>query len=120
VDVFADVALLGEQRRSRVQADPERDPSRGEFFVDRLSGLQRALRRREGDEEGVALGVDLDSRSSAAGLAHDAPMLREPLRVRLGAKLVQELGRALHVRKEESDGARRTDGARRKIGPHVP
>jgi hypothetical protein len=40
VDVFADVTLRCEKRRSCVQANPERDRSRCEFIRDRLSGLQ--------------------------------------------------------------------------------
>ena len=39
------------------------------------------------------------------GLAQDAAMLPQRLRVLLGAQLVQELGRALHVGEEEGDGA---------------
>jgi hypothetical protein len=98
VDVFADVALLREEWRSCVQADPKSDRSGHEPLCDRLGGFECVWRRREGDEERVALGVDLDTASSDTGFAHDSPVRSELLGVGLGAELVEELGRALDVR----------------------
>jgi hypothetical protein len=63
--------------------------------------------RREGEEEGVALGIDLDTALCGTRLPHDPPVLGECPRIRVGAELVQELGRALDVGKEEGDGASR-------------
>ena len=66
---------------------------------------ERPGRRREGEEEGVALRVDLDAAVASARLADDAAVLGERLRVGLGAELVQQPRRALDVGEEEGDGA---------------
>ena len=55
----------------------------------------------------VALRVDLDSTLGNARLTDDAPVLRKYICVRLRAELVEELRRALDVREEECDSARR-------------
>jgi hypothetical protein len=104
VHVGADVALLGQERRARVQAHPHRE-------LERLLRLARRGERagggREGDEEGIALGVDLDPVVAGEGLAQDAPVGGERFGVRLRAQLVQQPGRALDVGEEEGDGADR-------------
>ena len=74
--------------------------------------MDRTWRRREGEEERVALRVDFDSPLLCARVADDAPVFGERLRVRLGAELVQQPRRALDVREEEGDGAAR------EIAPH--
>ena len=68
---------------------------------------ERARRSRKGEEEGVALRIDLDPAVAAARLADQAPVLGERLRVRIGAELVEQPRRALNVGEEEGDGARR-------------
>ena len=80
VDVAADVALLGQERRPRVQADPHLDRAGGERLGHRRRGGERARRGREGEEEGVALRVDLDAalarrrpRGSRAGARRAPP-----------------------------------------------
>ena len=111
VDVVADVALLGDERRARVQADPHLDRARRERLGHRRGRGERPGARREGEEEGVALRVDLDPALGGARLADHAAVLGERLRVRLGAELVQQLRRALDVGEEEGDGAARGDRA---------
>ena len=69
----------------------------------------------EGEEERVALGVDLGSASLRASVAHDPPVLGERCGVALGAELVESLRRALDVGEEERDGARRQVGAHGEI-----
>ena len=107
VDVAADVALLGEERRAGVHAD--RAPGSGPDASARRCGgcRERGGRGREGEEEGVALRVDLDPALGGARVADHAAVLGERLRVGLGAELVQELRRALDVGEEEGDGAGR-------------
>jgi hypothetical protein len=102
VDVSADIALVGEQRRSRMDAHPDANGTGGELFTRGRRGRQRAWCRWEGDEEGVALRVDLDPALRGDRVADHAPVLCQRLRVRLGAELVQQLRRALHVREEEA------------------
>src|SRR6476469_1500110 len=70
-------------------------------------------RRREGvpgagesDEEGVALGVDLNAAVAGERLAQEAPVLGQCIRVGV-AELVQQLRRALDVGEEEGDSAGR-------------
>jgi hypothetical protein len=107
VHVSADVPLLGEQRRPRVQSDPDLDRARGERLGEATCRRYRPWRRRKGEEEGVALGVHLDPALGAARLPDHTAVLGEHLRVALGAKLVQELCRALNVREEERHGTGR-------------
>jgi hypothetical protein len=65
VHVRADVALAGQQRRPRVEAHPHRDRERLLRFASRG---ERPGRGREGDEERVALSVDLDAAVPGEGL----------------------------------------------------
>ena len=107
VHVDPDVALLGHVRRAGVDADAHQDRPRGKSLPRDRGCLQRTRRCWEGDEEGVPLGVDFDAALGAEGLAEDAAMLTERLGIGSSAKLLQELGRALHVGKEEGDGSGR-------------
>jgi hypothetical protein len=105
MDVAADVALVGEERRPRVQADAHRDGAGGERLIERRSRLKRARSGREGEEERVSLGVHLDPALGGARLPNDTPVLGESGRVGLRAERVQQAGRALDVREEEGDRA---------------
>ena len=107
VHVAADVALLGQERRTRVQANPHSDRAQGEALGEGRSRCDRARSRREGEEKGVSLGVDLDPAFSSACRPDHAAALGEGLCVGLGAQLVQQPGRALHVGEEEGDRAGR-------------
>ena len=49
----------------------------------------------------------LDAAVGAESLSKDASVLAKRLRVLLGAELMQQLGRALHVGEEKRDGAGR-------------
>jgi hypothetical protein len=102
VDVNPDVALVGHYRLTCVQADPHADRP----FVQRLLGVPRSCERifctREGDEEGIALGIDLDATMAAKSVAQKAPVFSECLRIAV-AELVQELSRPFDVREEEGD-----------------
>jgi hypothetical protein len=69
-------------------------------------GSERGVRRRESEEEGLALVVDLTAASLFDGLPQDLLMLGEDGSVLL-AQLLQEPGRALDVREEERDRPRR-------------
>ena len=126
MDVAADVALFSYERRPRVQADSDQHPARCELVGDLGRSREGAPRRRESDEERVALCVNLDSPVSATGFAHDAPVFPERLRVSVDPELAQERRRALDVREEERDRSGRkvrTHGyilalsARRAPGP---
>jgi hypothetical protein len=77
----------------------------------------RIHRRREDDEEGVALRVDLAAARQLEGVAQQLSVLGDCLPVAI-AQLTFEPGRALHVCEEEGDRsggqlAHRPLGARR-------
>ena len=55
------------------------------------SSLERALCCREGVEEGIALGVHFHTVVGGAGLADQATVLGQCLRIALGSELVQQL-----------------------------
>ena len=100
VDIDSNVALVSHDRLTCVQAHPHADRP----LVQRLLGVpcrcQRILRTCEGDEERVALGIDLDATVAAKRLPQKAPVFSERLRVAV-AELVQKLRRSFDVREEE-------------------
>ena len=79
VDVGADITLLRQQRRAGVEAHPH---GQLELLLRLARCVERAGRGREGNEERVALRVDLDAAVALERLAHDAPVLGERVRVR--------------------------------------
>ena len=107
VDVVSDVALIRDERRTRVQADTQLDRPRCQSVRHRLRCRNRPLDGREGEEEGVSLVVDLDPALGRARLAHDVPVLGEGVRIRFRTQLVQEQRRPFDVGEEERDRAGR-------------
>ncbi len=104
VDVDADVALAGHDRRPGVDTDP--DPDGFVERLDLLGGTDRVVRPAEGDEERVALRVDLDPVVTGERGAQDAPMRGEQVGVVI-AMLVEETRRTLDVGEQEGHGAGR-------------
>jgi hypothetical protein len=86
MDVAAYVPLVGQQRCPRVQTDAHGDRTGAECLGEGRGRSDRTRRGREGEEEGVALRIHLDSAVGATGLPNDSPMLRERLRIALGAE----------------------------------
>ena len=88
VDIGPDVTLVGQVGRACMNPHPDPNLIGGQTLA--------CLRRRddcvrgrwERDKERVALGVNLDSVVGGVGVAHDAPMLGQSLRVTLGSELV--------------------------------
>ena len=116
VDVDPDVALARQRRRARVQAHAHARSARPRAPRWPASAAAAApWRRRESDEERVALGVDLDAAVRDERIAKDTPVLRECLGVRVRAERVQQPRRALDVGEEERDGSAREIGAHRRV-----
>ena len=107
VHVVSDVAFVRHERRACVQADAHMDRAGRQRLCKRSRSCERAGRRREGEEERISLGVDLDPALGRTRLSYHPTVLGECLGVRLGPERLQELRRALDVRKEERDGASR-------------
>ena len=61
---------------------------------------------REGDKEGVALGIDLVAVVPLKGATQHGPALAEHLGV-LHAQVLHEARRAFDIREEQRDGSRR-------------
>ena len=89
VDVDADVALGGHGRSARVEAHAHGDRPGSELPLSRAGRRDGACRGREGDEEGISLGVDLHAsvvrrtRRGGRGGARRAP--RRSARARAAA-----------------------------------
>ena len=111
VHIGANVAFVGEQGHSRVQAHPYVDRPFAQGIPDRAGRFERALLRREGNEERIALRVDLNPASGAKCLAQDPPVLGQGFRVLSRTQLMEELRRAFDVGEEEGDPAGREIGA---------
>jgi hypothetical protein len=90
MNVLARVALLSAQRPPRVQADPEMDRPRRQFFGHHAGSLESIGGRGKGDKKGIALRVDLDAASCGTCFSHNAPVGSERLGIRLHAEFVQE------------------------------
>ena len=107
MDVVADVALLGEQRRPGVEPGTHADRARGKRLRHGRGGREGARRRREREEERVALRIDLDSAAGHARLAYRPAVLGQSVGVGICAELMEQLRRPLHVGEEEGDRAGR-------------
>ena len=103
MDVHADVALVRNGRLPRVDAHPNREL---EPALRLLGRGQRVGGPGEGDEERVALCVDLDAAVTLERLAQHAAVLFQQPGVGLPV-LAQQPGRAFDVREQEGDGAGR-------------
>jgi len=62
-----------------------------------MSRLDRSRRSREGNEHGIALGVNFDAAETGADPANEAAMFSERLRVSVCPKLVEQPRRAFYV-----------------------
>ena len=102
VDVDADIALARDRRRAGVDADAHAD--RAVDPLDLLGRGERVVRATEGDEERVALGVDLDPGMAREDRAQLAPVLGEQVHVAL-AVLMEQARRTLDVGEQEGDRA---------------
>ena len=86
MNVRTDVSIVGQQRRTGVEAHAHRHL---ELLLRLARGLDRSGCCRERDEEGVALRVDLDAAVPVECLAQHVAMLGETARVVLGTEVVQ-------------------------------
>ena len=107
MDVVADVALVRQQRRARVQPGSHLNRARSERSRHRLGCDYGTGGCREREEEGVALRVDLDAALGSACLADRPAMLGQSFGVGIGSELVEQPRRALDVGEEERDRAGR-------------
>ena len=102
VDVEPDVTLLGQSRLACVQPHSYLDGAAREGAL-AVAGSGDGVRGpRERNEEGVALGIDLDAVAFGDGRAKQPAVLVKCLRI-VVTELVQELRRALDVGEEERD-----------------
>ena len=106
VDVDAYVPLFRGNRRSRMEAHAHADRPAGERLLSARSRRDSADRRRECVEEGVALGVDLDTVVSGERVSQGAPVVGEDRGIAV-AMLLDQPRRALDVGEEQRDRARR-------------
>ena len=112
VDICADVPLGRPDRGARVDPDADPDGAGSQGTTAILGGLERAVRRREREEEGVALGVDLYAAVTSEGLPQHATVLGEQVRVGGLAEPVQQSGRTLDI------GEQKRDSSGRQVGAH--
>ena len=106
MDVDADVAFCGDGRSARVDAHPDVHRCRGERALRVVSGGHSIGCAGERYEEGVALGVDLDPVVGGERGPKESSLCRQLFGIPL-AKLTKKPGRALYVREEQRDRARR-------------
>ena len=107
MDVGPHVPLVGAERRTGVDPDPNPDRCRLERRTRLGRGRERTGSRAKGDKEGVPLSVDLDAVVTVECGAEQSTMLRERFGVGGVTETVQQAGRSLDVREQESDGSRR-------------
>ena len=114
VDADPDVPLGCGNRLGGV--DPHPDPdlpairpgvrAKPALGVDRRA--HRIIGTVEGDEEGIALGVDLDPAGCGDALANQPSMLLQHLPIAFRPDLTEQPGRAFDVGEEEGDGPARS------------
>ena len=114
-DVEAEVPLAADRRLAGVQPHPHEDGAavrpvvRGVGALHLDGRLDRVAGAREGEEERVALRVDLDAAALGERVAHQPAVVGEDAVVAL-AELLQQRRRALDVAEDEGDGAARERG----------
>jgi hypothetical protein len=96
-----------------MQSDAHLDGARGKRIGESRCRSQGSGGAWEGEEEGISLGVDLDSAFRGTGLANQAPVVGQDGGIALCTELVQEPRRALDV------GEEKRDRAGRELGPHA-
>lgn len=111
--VEADVPLLRDERRPRVQSHSNPDRTGGQHLR-RLGGTrERPKSRRECDEERVSLRVDLHPAVAGCCCSQHPPMFRQSGAISFRSQLAKQAGRPFHIREQESDGSRRRPTHRR-------
>jgi len=113
MNVASDVALVRHKRSPSVESYSHPDGTVGQGVLRDHRGLDRIPGVPEGDEERVALGVDLDATTTCERFSDQPPMLREGFRVLMLAQYMQQPGRTFHVCEQEGDSARG------KLAPHA-
>jgi hypothetical protein len=81
VHVHADVALGRHDRLTRVQAHPHTNRSAGKRVTATRSGRKCLRRLGKGEEERIALGVDLDAAVTHECVSQRAPVIRQDIGV---------------------------------------
>jgi hypothetical protein len=113
MDAQTDVPARADGRLSCVNTHSDRDSHAarpglsGQRKLCRLSGPDRVRGASKGDEECVALRVDLLSAGLRERVSQQTLVLGLYVRVCVTTKLLEELGRSLDVREEEGDGPAR-------------
>jgi len=102
VDVDPDVAFRGQVRLARMEPHPDLDRAAGQRPLGVYGRPDGVGGPSEGDEEGIALGIDLDPAVSGDGPADDPTMLRQSLVVGV-AEIAQQPRRTLDVGEQEGD-----------------
>jgi hypothetical protein len=102
MNVEADVTFLRHDRLACVKPHAHPDRSLGQRLLPGSSRGQRIAGAGEGDEERVALRVDLDPAVPAERIPEDTPVIGKCLGISV-AELVQQPGRALDVGEKEGD-----------------
>ena len=118
VDVDADVALVGDDRLTRVDPDPHLHRTVAERLLSFSRGRNGVGCASERNEQRVALRVDLDPFVTTEHVAQGAPVIGKQRHVARPV-LVQQARRALDVGEEERDRPSRELGHRR-VGAHWP
>jgi hypothetical protein len=106
VHIEADVALLSDERLTRVNPDANANQPVAQAVTDLVGSGNGVRGSRERCEERVTLCVHLDSRMPAKSAANNVAVGGEKVRVRV-AVLVEQLCRARDVGEEERNGAAR-------------
>jgi hypothetical protein len=106
MDVDSDVAFFGHLRLSGVDAHANADLAAAERLAGDGRGRDCVGCSREGDEEGVALGVDLDAVVLGERSSQRGAVFGEEIGVP-GAVFLKEPGGAFDVREQKGDGAGR-------------
>ena len=111
VHVHAGIPLRPHDRLACVKAHAHAYRARGQLCLRLSRGSRGPASIREGDEEGVPLGVHLDATVASECLANDAALLGQRVHITL-AQLLEQARRSFDVGEEEGDGAGR------EVAPH--
>ena len=106
VPVAAHVRLAGVKAHTHAQGDSLRPLVRGQDGLGGSGGRDPRARAAKDDEEGIALGFDLDPARVGKGLAQQFVVHRENLAVAVAAEALEQPRRALDIGEQEGHRAR--------------
>lgn len=115
MQIRSHIPLVRHKRRPRMQPHPHTDRPLVQPLRDHRGRLKRIRRARERKEERVSLRIHLHADERHTRLTHNPPVIGKHPGICVRTKLLEQPGRALHIREQKRHRARRQIRAHQRI-----